>query len=163
MVRLLSKIFIFCLVFVLSFNLYALDFMANKYQGKEAPDFTLSDLSGKDISLKDFQDKAVILFFWTTWCPHCRRQIQILNKEYDNMKSSGIELLAINIDEPKERVEEFMVQYSIGYPMLLDYDGIVASKYQVIGIPTLVFISRDRKISSAYNDLPHNYREIFFD
>jgi len=137
--------------------------MTNRYVDKQAYEFSLQDLSGNDVSLKDFQDKAVVLFFWTTWCPHCRRQIRILNEEYENMKSSGIELLAIDINEPQPRVKDFVDKYSIAYPVLLDYDGRVAYEYGAIGVPTLVFISKERKIKSISNIFPGKYQEILSD
>ncbi|MDD5355974.1 MAG: redoxin domain-containing protein [Candidatus Omnitrophica bacterium] len=163
MVKFSARIFISCLLFASFLSLCAFDFGSNKYENKQAPEFSLQDLSGKDVSLKDFQDKAVILFFWTTSCPHCRRQIWLLNEEYENMKSSGIELLAININEPQSRVKKFIDSYSITYPVLLDYDGSVAYEYGIMVIPTLVFISKDRKIKSVSNSFSDKYQQILSD
>jgi len=163
MVKLFSKLFILFVVFILSFNVFALDLAVNKQDNQEAPGFTLQDLSDKYISLKDFQGKPVILFFWTTWCPHCRSQIQDLSKEYGRLKFLGIQLLAIDINEPKVRVKDFSEQHSIAYPILLDYNGAIATKYGVIGVPTIIFISKDSKVIYFSNSLPSDYKEMISD
>jgi peroxiredoxin len=163
MVKLFSKLFILFVVFIASFNVYGLDLRANQQGIKEATDFTLQDLSDKYVSLKDFQGKPVILFFWTTWCPYCRSEVKSLNEEYDKMKSLGIQLLAIDINEPKERVNDFINKNSITYPILLDSGGTVATKYGVVGVPTIVLISKDSKIVHFSNSLPSNYKELILD
>jgi len=150
-----------CLGALLCFKLCAFNHMENRYKNEIAPDFTLQDLSGKEISLSDYEGKSVILFFWTTWCPHCRRALSTFNTEYKDLIASDIELLAIDIGEPRPRVENFISGYSIGYPMLLDFDGSTASRYGVVGIPSVILVSREGKIVSVSNSLPFNYKELF--
>lgn len=126
----------------------------------EAPDFSLESLSGEQISLSSFKGKGVILFFWATWCPHCRSALGELNTEYANIKNSNIEVLAIDIDESKARVENFIKKYSLGYPVLLDVGGEVSSQYNVVGIPSFILISKDGKIVKISHSIPSNYKDL---
>ena len=158
--RLAFVIFMLCLVVFLCFRLYAFNIMENKLINEIAPDFTLQDLSGQDISLSDLQGKGVIIFFWTTWCPHCRNALPVLSREYQDMLDSDIELLAINIRESKELVESYAQRNSLDFPVLLDWDSEVASTYEVVGVPTIVLVSSEGKIVSVSNSLPEDYREL---
>lgn len=159
MVKPVFRIFVFCLVSVLAFNLYAFDVMADRNENGQAADFTLQNLDGKSVSLSDFKGRAVILFFWTTWCPHCRDKVPMLNREHKNIKSVGIELLAININEPKNRIKEFADKNSIAYPVLLDSDGRVSSQYNVIGVPTFILINKEGKVVFSDNSFPSDYKD----
>ncbi len=154
------KLFTLCFVMLSCFNLYALDLFQPRYENQAAQEFTLKDLSDKDVSLSDFSGRSVILFFWTTWCPYCRKELAVLNEQYKDMVASNIELLAIDVSESKARIESFIKKYSIQFPILLDTDGSVSYKYGVMGVPTIVLISKQGKIASVSNDLPSNYKEL---
>jgi cytochrome oxidase Cu insertion factor (SCO1/SenC/PrrC family) len=64
-----------------------------------APNFTLKDLSGKNISLKDYRGKIVLLNFTTTWCPYCKKDIPNLKKLYTSMKGKDFALISIYVAE----------------------------------------------------------------
>ncbi|MDD5006220.1 MAG: TlpA disulfide reductase family protein [Candidatus Omnitrophica bacterium] len=157
--KIITVVFALCLVLALCFDSSSFYSMQNKNENQQAPGFTLVNLSGKNVSLSDFKGKAVVLFFLTTSCPYCRQELPLLNKEYPNMLASGIELLAIDITESKERVANFAQRYYIKYPVLLDLDGMVSMQYDIIGVPTLILISKEGKVISVENDLPSDYKE----
>ncbi len=148
------------LVLGLCFNLYALDLFQPDYKDAVASDFTLQDLSGNSVSLSDFKDKPIILFFWTTWCPNCRREIFRLNQEYKSLRSEGVELLAIDIGESKSRIESFTKNYSIEYPVFLDSDSSVAYKYGILGVPTIILINKEGNIASVSHTFPEDYKKL---
>lgn len=125
-----------------------------------APQFTLSDAAGKEISLSDFAGKPVILFFWATWCPFCREELPHLQKEYATAKAGGIEIVAIDVGEPKERVEKFVDKIGLEFPMLLDKDSRVASAYNLVGIPTYILIDAQGKIKARSHNLPDDYAQL---
>ena len=127
---------------------------------KSAPYFKLVNLAGSQTSLSDFKGRPVMLFFWATWCPYCRDEFPILEKEYAGMKRSGVELLAIDIGEAKERVEKFLSRKSVEFPVLLDSDSRVAEAYNLIGVPTFVLVDSQGKIRSQGNSFPDNYKQI---
>lgn len=155
-----ATIILFFVLF-LYFKISAFNFVQQKGEDKdkEAPNFILEDIKDRSFSLREFKDKGVVLFFWATWCPHCQRAISVLNEEYKSMLDAGIELLAIDIKESKERVGSFVKKYSINYPVLLDSDGRVASDYGVVGVPTIILIKRGTIVDVSH-ELPPNYKEL---
>ncbi|MBU1090356.1 MAG: redoxin domain-containing protein, partial [Candidatus Omnitrophica bacterium] len=81
---------------------------------KSAPDFELQDLNQKTYMLSDYRDKqAVALFFWTTWCPHCRRELAVLNQRYAEVSVAGLELLSINVGEADYKVANAVEKYNL--------------------------------------------------
>ena len=122
-------------------------------------DFSLSDLNGRTVSSADFKGKAVIMFFWATWCPYCRVEIPVLAKKYNEIKGNNIELLAIDIGEKADKVAKFMSQAKAEFPVLLDTDSRVANSYNLLGIPTIILINSRGEITFQGNDLPEDYLE----
>ena len=128
--------------------------------GEIAPEFQLSSLSGNNVALSDFKGKPVILFIWATWCPYCVRELAYLEKSYLDIKKSGVELLAIDSGEPRERVARYLNNRKIEFPVLLDTDSKVSYAYNVIGIPTLVLVDAQGMIKFQGNSLPEDYLKI---
>jgi len=114
-----------------------------------APAFTLTDLDGKSVSLGEFRGKVVVLDFWATWCPPCRREIPDfidLQKEYG---SRGVQIVGIALDEP-DKVEAFARQNGMNYPVLLGSDEISMRYGGIEGIPTTFIIDKSGKIVNRF-------------
>jgi peroxiredoxin len=126
-------------------------------------DFSLYTTDDEKISSSEFKDKSLILFFWTTWCPFCRRAIYKLNEIYPELKNSDIQLLGINVGEPKEKVKNFLKSYNVEFKVLLDKEGEVASSYWVFGVPYYIFINKKGDIVFEDNYFPLDYKKIFKD
>ncbi|MFC1675029.1 TlpA family protein disulfide reductase [Candidatus Omnitrophota bacterium] len=127
-----------------------------------APDFTLQDLDNKPVSLGSFKGEApVLLFFWASWCPSCRRGFMELSKASADLKEEGLEILAVNIGESNTTVERFIDNFSCNCRVLLDKDATVAGTYKIVGIPTLVLIDKDgRIISKGHEFLPGEFNDL---
>jgi peroxiredoxin len=125
-------------------------------QGRDlAPEFNLNDLGGNPVSLSDYRGvKPVILIFWTTWCPYCRAALKSLKDSYRSYKDTGIEILSINTGESTQKVRSFVEGLDLGFKSLLDRDAHVAYGYNVLGVPTYFFISKEGKIIFKGNTLP---------
>ncbi|MFH1655958.1 MAG: peroxiredoxin family protein [Candidatus Omnitrophota bacterium] len=124
-----------------------------------APDFSLLDIEGNEISLADFKDKKnVLLFFWTTWCPGCRRQIRYIDSIKVELKENDTEILAIDIAESLSKIERFAADYSVTFKILLDKDGEVSEDYDVFGVPTYVIIDKLGTIKYVANSFPEDYK-----
>lgn len=108
--------------------------------GESAPNFKLTNLAGKEVSLADFKGKAVVLNFWATWCPPCRAELPDFQKEHKEAKDFVI--LTVNEQEDKKTVQSFMDKGKYTFPVLLDTQGKVGNLYQVRGIPTTYFIDK---------------------
>jgi len=131
---------------------------------KQASDFSLSDTEGKKVSLSDFKDKKnLVLFFWTTWCPHCRREIRHLNVIHDELKENDTEILAIDVDESLSKIEEFTIYNPVSFDVLLDSDAKVAQDYDIFGVPTFIVINKAGIITLVDHELPENYQEFISD
>jgi peroxiredoxin len=115
----------------------------------QAPDFTLLDLDGNQISLGDFAGQPVVINFWATWCPPCQDEMPLLVEAYQR-EGGQVVFLAISIDEPERAVRRFAEKNDISFVVLLDEGGKVASEYQVKSIPVTFFVSRDGQVVMRY-------------
>jgi thiol-disulfide isomerase/thioredoxin len=109
--------------------------------GRAAPDFTLPDLGGQEISLDQFKGKIVLLDFWATWCGPCRMTMPLLER-LQNQYSDVLVQLAINMEEPLNDVREYVRSEGIHARVLLDEDGSVSYAYRVGVIPMQILIDR---------------------
>ncbi len=96
----------------------------------KAPDFSLPTLEGKEINLKDFKGKFVVLHIATTWCPFCNAEAPHLEALFQNYKDKNVAVLLMDVKESKELVEEkLQKKYNLTFPILLDADGYVAASF----------------------------------
>ncbi len=109
----------------------------------KAPDFTLQDLSGKNINLSSFRGKTILLNFWATWCPYCRKERDHLNSVYNEYKDKGLIIISVATDNSIETVREFMKKVPADYIVLSDKDKEVSNSYKVRGLPTSFLIDRE--------------------
>lgn len=105
---------------------------------------TLPTLDGDTIRLESLKGKVVILDFWTTWCPPCRRAIPHLITLYDKYHDRGLEILGIS-DEDETTLRNFRSSQGIPYPILLGSNEI-ARQFEVTAIPKTYFIDRKGKV-----------------
>ena len=112
----------------------------------EAPDFTLKDLTGREVRLTDFRGKVVFLNFFATWCVPCRAEMPAMERLHRNFRDKGLVVLAVDIQESARTVRPFMRDLKLSFPALLDEDGSVAYMYSVRPVPATYLISRDGRI-----------------
>jgi thiol-disulfide isomerase/thioredoxin len=121
--------------------------------GQPAPAFKLVDTNGQRVSLDQYKGKIVLLDFWATWCGPCRMTMPVLEnlqKEY----AGTLTLLAINLQEPRDSVVEYMRQQNIKSQVLLDEEGAVGIQYGAEAIPMQILIDKAgvvRDIMTGYN------------
>jgi len=130
-----------------------------------APEFSLQAAHNTGysiVTLSSYKDrKPVILFFWTSWCPYCRKEINALNKRYSQLAADGVELLAVNVGETPDKVDRIIKNSSFLFTVLLDKNTDVAQEYNIMGIPTYVFIDRKGGIIFKGNSfVEEKYKEI---
>lgn len=115
-------------------------------------DFALRDLAGKTHSLASWRGKVVLLNFWATWCPPCRREIPMFIELQRQYAKQGLQIVGISIDNP-EAVARYWQEMKINYPLLLadetSYDLMAAYGNRQGGLPYSVLISADGQIAGV--------------
>jgi thiol-disulfide isomerase/thioredoxin len=110
--------------------------------GSPAPEFTLPDLAKErsDVSLKSLQGKVVMMDFWASWCPPCRKTLPQLGLMRD--RNPALVVLAVSIDEKRTNAMEFLKPRDAHMIYQHDAERAVASRYDLGGMPSLVLIDR---------------------
>ncbi|HEB36420.1 MAG TPA: TlpA family protein disulfide reductase [Candidatus Aminicenantes bacterium] len=113
----------------------------------QAPDFTVKDLRGREISLSNYSGKVVFLNFWATWCGPCKAEIPDFIEAYKQNKDKGMEIIGISVDRisPKS-VLKFAEKYKINYPVIMGTDKIQKDYEPGPYIPTTIIIDQEGKI-----------------
>lgn len=119
--------------------------------GEKAPDFTLEDLEGNAVSLSNFRGQPVIVNFWASWCGPCEIEMPALQEAYEARRETGLEVLAVNREEPAAVVDAFFYdQLALSFTPLLDTEATVADLYRVFNLPTTFFIDETGTITAVH-------------
>ncbi len=121
-------------------------------EGRQHADFTLTDLAGKSWKLSGLRGKVVVVNFWATWCPPCRKEMPDLETLYNRFKGEGLVVLAIS-DEDAGKVRPFIAEHQVTYPILLDPGRKVNDLFQVEGIPKTFVYNRNGKLVAQSIDM----------
>jgi len=151
--RLTLFLLVICAFFLMWHETPAQDFFpfsVDKIVGENAPDFTLRDLSGKDVTLSSFKGKTVVLNFWATWCPYCRHERKSLKSLYEKYRDKDLVIIAVAIDRSSSTVKKFMEQHPAPHIVLTDPEGTGAAPYNVMGVPTTFIIDRNGKVKRKF-------------
>ena len=130
------------LMLVITTNTYA----AATVNEQIAPNFELKDAKGESFTLSDYVGKPVILHFWATWCPYCKKLQPGLDKLRLKYQDTDLQMIAISFNEDDDaKPAQSLLDRGIGIRTLILGDK-VAKAYDVRGTPTTVFIERSGKI-----------------
>jgi peroxiredoxin len=115
-------------------------------------DFTLKDMSGKDVNLADYKGKVVMLNFWATWCVPCQHEIPLFVQLQDQYRSQGVVFLGVSVDDDAETLRPYAQEMHMNYPVLVGKDHEIQDAYgPMFGIPTTMLISRDGLVCTRYS------------
>lgn len=123
--------------------------------GQKAPDFTLQTLAGEEVSLSDFKGKKVMINFWATWCPPCRAETPHMVKYYNEQaEKENFEILSVNAmstESNSKKVEDFIKEYEMTFPIVIDPRGETVKQYEVLNFPTSFFVNTEGVIEQKLN------------
>jgi len=113
-----------------------------------APKLKLEDTDEELIDIKSLKGKVVLVNFWATWCPPCRREINSLERLYSTLKNKGVVVLAVNVGEDDATVLSFMndVEPELTFSVLFDKDSKTMEKWGAIGLPSTFIVNKKGKI-----------------
>jgi len=110
-------------------------------------DLALKSLSGEEKSLFDYEGDLIILNFWATWCTYCEQEMPLLDELH---QQDGISVIAIDVGEDADTVQEYVDRYDYHLDFYLDEDSELASTFSVSAFPTTFFIGPDFEYYYSY-------------
>ncbi|MFA5088525.1 MAG: TlpA disulfide reductase family protein [Candidatus Omnitrophota bacterium] len=130
--------------------------------GELAPDFTLGTLTHETGNMTEYRKgKKAIIFFWATWCPHCREQLKELNQAKAEIAGKNIQIIVVDIGEKEQVIRRFVERDNIQLEVFLDRDSKVSDSYGVVGVPSFFFVNEAGVVQAIEHYLPERYEEIF--
>ena len=121
-------------------------------QDRKKVDFTLTDIEGRSWTLSSLKGKVVVVNFWATWCPPCRKEMPDLQILHDRFKDKGLVILSIS-DEEATKVNPFIASHKYSWPILLDPGRKVNELYHVQGIPKSFLYDRKGRMVAQTIDM----------
>lgn len=121
-------------------------------EGEQAPDFTLPSIypDQPPVSLADLAGKTVYVDFWASWCAPCLTSLPLYNELYHKYKDQGLEVVAINVDNPIEDGLYFLEDNPLDFLIPADPDGETAELFAVIGMPSSYLIAPDGEVTLVH-------------
>ena len=120
--------------------------LENVQIGKTAPDFSLPDTAGVMVSLSDFKGKYVLLDFWASWCPPCRRENPNVVKAFNDYKDKNFTVIGISLDKDKRKWLDAIASDNLTWTHVSDlkyWDSEIPALYGVRGIPANILLDPD--------------------
>jgi len=127
--------------------------------GDRAPEIRLMNLAGEPVALSDLEGRGVVLNFWATWCPPCRREMPLLESAWNEFRAKGVTIVGIDVGESRDTVRPFADSMGVSYPVWTDagrgtegFDDTNAllTRFGGVGLPTTVFIDAEGIIRHVY-------------
>jgi len=125
-------------------------------RGAAAPGFALPFLERSsapgagELALGDLAGRVVLINFWATWCEPCKSEMPAMERLYQALRDSDFELVAVAIDEDAAEVAAFDERLGLTFPIVLDLDQSVYTRYQTMGVPESLLVDREGRIVERY-------------
>jgi len=116
--------------------------------GDTPPELLGKDVDGREVRLSDYRGKVVVMSFWATWCPPCRKELPILERLQEVGSDRGLQVIAVNWEEEGatfRRAVKILSSFQLKF--VSDTSGKVGKSYGVNAIPTMLLIDKDGKVA----------------
>ena len=115
-----------------------------------APDFSLTDLSGRNFRLSDYRGKVIVLDFWATWCDPCKQEIPHFIELQARYAAQGLQVLGVSMDDDEPPVRQFQQQYKMNYPVAMGSPKLADQYGGILGLPITFVIDRKGRITARH-------------
>ena len=116
------------------------------WQGGPTPALALKDLQGRDHRLADYKGSVVLVNFWATWCAPCRDEMPSIQRLKEKLAGRPFVVLGVNLDEPESRIEKFMSEVRLDFPILLDPGRRAAKAWNARILPASYIVGADGRV-----------------
>jgi thiol-disulfide isomerase/thioredoxin len=110
------------------------------------PALELQDMKGRLHRLADYRGKVVLVNFWATWCEPCRDEMPSIERLRASLKGEPFEVLAVNLAEPRSRIEHFLANLPLSFPILRDTDTQTAKAWRARMLPATYLVDASGRI-----------------
>ncbi len=129
--------------------------------GSPAPDFTLKDLSGKNVRLEEYRGKVVLLTFWASWCSPCRIELPHFQSLQKKLGRGNIVVLAVSADNRLEDITQFSKELKLDIPLFFDPDLEVNQLYRIKAMPTTFIIDRKGVVKHIHQGFKESILPVY--
>jgi peroxiredoxin len=120
------------------------------WSGGPTPALSLPDLDGKQHTLDAYRGKVVLINFWATWCEPCKEEMPSIERLRQSLADRPFAVLAVNLAEPDSRVQRFVQEARLGFPVLMDRDTATAKAWKARLLPATYIVGPDGRIRYSY-------------
>lgn len=117
---------------------------------RPAPDFRLRTFDGGTLALSDFRGKIVVVNFWASWCTPCKQEMPNLERLWRAYRSRGVVVLGVDVQDDPDDARAFLRALQITYPNVHDPGQERMTAYQVVALPTTVFVDRGQRLRGRF-------------
>jgi peroxiredoxin len=126
-----------------------------------APDFTLPNEGGQNLTLSDFSGQVVMINFWASWCAPCRQEMPLLDALYQRYQGLGFTFLGVNVEEDSGLATDWLSETPVNFPILFDRENRVSKLYDVIAMPSTVMIDRQGNMRFIHHGYQPGYEDEY--
>jgi peroxiredoxin len=110
--------------------------------GKDAPDFVLRGIDGRNLRLSEFRGQVVLVNFWVRWAGDSRQEMSALDRINTTYQRAGLVVLGVSVDEDLRRAQEFAAAMGVSYPILFDTGSEIGKDYLLQKMPMTILVDR---------------------
>jgi len=133
---------IFGAVLTVSFLVAASMAAAPTLVGKDAPDFVLKGMDGRNLRMSEYRGQVVLVNFWARWAGDSRQEMPALDRINTTYGRAGLVVIGVSIDEDLARAREFAGAMKVSYPILFDTGSDIGRDYQLQKMPMTILVDR---------------------
>jgi peroxiredoxin len=131
--------------------------------GKEAPDFVLRGLDGRNLRLSEYRGQVVLVNFWARWAGDSRQEMSALDRINTTYQRAGLVVIGVSVDEDLRRAQEFAVAMGVSYPILFDTGSEIGKDYLLQKMPMTILVDRAGVVRYSIVGFKRGDERIFLD